>query len=165
MTRLLLAGVALLSACMRPPVPLDGDFSATTVEDAQQASHVGERVRWGGTVVTTTPERERTCLEVVSAPLDVSARPLATDQTFGRFIACADGFYDPVVYAPNRSVTVVGTVEESSEGRVGKYDYVFPRVDADTVYLWPNEPTNYVRGAYWSPFWWDWSGSPAHASQ
>ena len=51
---LLLALVA--SACLRPPAQLAGTYPPTTVREAQGGGHVGERVRWGGTVVSTALE-------------------------------------------------------------------------------------------------------------
>ena len=47
-----------------------------------------------------------------------SARPLVTDASFGRFVACGPGFYDPAVYAKDRSLTVLGTVEGVTDGTV-----------------------------------------------
>ena len=153
---LLLALVA--SACLRPPAQLAGTYPPTTVREAQGGGHVGERVRWGGTVVSTTPQRERTCIEVVSLPLDRQARPEWSDATSGRFIACAPGFYDPAVYARDREVTVVGTLGQPTTGTVGDFEYPFPRIDAETVYLWPKrEPVYY--DPYWNGGWapgWGW---------
>jgi outer membrane lipoprotein len=94
-----------LSACARPPLDVAGEFSMTTVRDAQIAERPGERVRWGGTIVETRPQRDETCIEIVSLPLDRRARPHQTDQTFGRFLACASGFYDPEIHARGRDVT------------------------------------------------------------
>jgi outer membrane lipoprotein len=155
--------VATLAACMRPPRPLEGEFPPLTVADAQQGEHAGERVRWGGTIVATRPERDRTCIEVVSKPLDRRARSILTDQTYGRFEACARGFYDPEIYAEGREVTVVGTIEGTRAGKVGDYDYPFPRVDAEWVYLWPERRPE--RAYYYDPYpwypWWGWYGGGA----
>lgn len=167
--------VVLVAAmgCMRPPARLAGTFPATTVRDAQTTPHTGERVRWGGAIVSTMPGTQETCFEVVSLPLDRQARPRDTDETFGRFVACAPGFYDPAVYGPEREVTVVGTLEGTEVRKVGDYDYPFPRVRAETVQLWPEEPRRDVVyepywGPYgmWGPYWgWGWGWGwyyPAH---
>jgi outer membrane lipoprotein len=136
----LLIGVVMLAACARPPRPIAGDFPSVQVPDAQSGAHTGERVRWGGMIVQTRPETDRTCFEMVSLPLDARARPRIVDQTYGRFEACAPGFYDPEIYQQQREVTVVGTVEDVVAGNIGGYDYRFPRVAAETVYLWPERP-------------------------
>jgi outer membrane lipoprotein len=129
------------------------------VADAQQREGVGERVRWGGELVSTTPGGGNTCFEVVSKPLDERARPRSVDESFGRFIACAPGFYDPAIYAPRRDVTVVGTLEPAEPGKVGDADYTFPRLRADAVYLWPKlEPGDLGYYPYWYPYGWGWGG-------
>jgi outer membrane lipoprotein len=159
---LLLALVAL-AACARPPQRLAGEFPPIAPADVQQGGHVGEHVRWGGLIVATTPREDETCIEVVSLPLDRRARPRLVDETFGRFRGCVPGFYDPEIYAVDREVTVVGTVEGVERGTVGEQAYDFPRIAAEAVHLWPERPP-YAYGPYamsvygfypWYPFWGD----------
>jgi outer membrane lipoprotein len=155
----LLLVATTLAACAHPPQPIDGRFPPVQVPDVQGGQHTGERVRWGGVIVETRPEQDRTCFELVSLPLDARARPRVVDQTYGRFEACAPGFYDPEIYEPRREVTVVGTVQDVVTGKVGEYDYRFPRLAAEMVYLWPPRPDP---GAYYGvyPYWdpWPYSG-------
>jgi outer membrane lipoprotein len=75
----------------------------------------------------------------------------------GRFIACRPGFYDPALFQKNREVTFTGTIGGYETRHMGEYDYRFPRVDADVVYLWPvREHAEVVttRPAPWP--WWGW---------
>src|SRR5262249_54201031 len=132
--------LVMLAACVRPPRPLEGDFPPVQVPDVQRGEHVGERVRWGGVIAETRPEQGQTCFEIVSLPLAGNARPRLVDQTYGRFEACAQGFYDPQIYQEGREVTVIGTVQALRTGKVGDYDYSFPHVGAEMVYLWPERP-------------------------
>ncbi|MGH7893523.1 MAG: Slp family lipoprotein, partial [Candidatus Binatia bacterium] len=87
MLRVVLAAVVLLGACVRPPVQLAGQFPPTSIAEARGDGHEGERVRWGGIIVTATPEKSATCFELVALPLDRRARPRETDATPGRFVA------------------------------------------------------------------------------
>ena len=147
MSRVLLLGVALLiPACTRPPKNLAGEFPPITVADAQRQPQEGVPVRWGGTLVQATPQRDKTCFEIVSRPLDRQARPEPSDQSTGRFVACAPGFYDPSVYAGGREVTIVGTLHGATTRNVGEAEYRFPMVDAQAVHLW-EEP----RRPGWAP--------------
>jgi len=157
-----LAVVLPLAACVHPPARLEGTFPPITVADAQQREGVGERVRWGGELVSTTPGGGNICFEVVSMPLDARARPRSVDESSGRFIACAPGFFDPAIYAPRRDVTVVGTLEPAEPGKVGDADYTFPRLRADAVYLWPKrEPGDLAYYPYGYPYGWGWGrGGP-----
>lgn len=151
-----------LSACASTPAPLrQGPFADITPQMAQAKNATGQRVRWGGDIVQVTPERHQTCFEILSRPLEQDGRPQHSDRTYGRFIACAPGFYDPAVYTQQRSITVVGTIQTPVQGRVGHFDYTFPRLSAQSVYLWPKrERTRGYRDDYgpfgdpfMDPFW------------
>ena len=106
-------------------------------EEAVARGAPGDRVRWGGRIVEVQTERLRSCFEVVGAPLDASGRPRDVDVSTGRFIACRSGFYEPQVFAPGRELTVSGRIEGFESRPVGDYDYRYPRLAADVVYLWP----------------------------
>ncbi len=142
--------LALVSACATAPEPLRGEFSGVTPQTAQNAT--GQHVRWGGKIIKTSPGQNETCFEILSYRLNESARPVEGDNTQGRFIACAPGFYDPDVYARERAVTVVGTLSAPITGKVGDYDYRYPRVAAQTVRLWPVQPKVYAVPRYYDPF-------------
>jgi outer membrane lipoprotein len=154
--------LAALAGCARPPAALQGTYPPLTVADAQRQAGVGERVRWGGEIVNATPEAAQTCFEIVSKTLDREARPGGGDDSFGRFLACAPGFYDPAIYAVGRDVTVVGAVQPMASGKVGDADYSFAKVQAETVYLWPKRelvrPVAYPYGWGWGYPGWGWGG-------
>ncbi|MCW5890318.1 MAG: Slp family lipoprotein [bacterium] len=134
---LVLLSLLVALACARPPAALRGDYPRTTVAEAVADAGGRREVRWGGELVATTPTGDRTCFEVVERPLDRAARPRGTDETSGRFLACAAGFYDPALWAPGREMTVVGRLDGTQTGAVGGATYRFPRVDAEAVHLWP----------------------------
>jgi len=150
---------ALLGAgCVSMPKSLEApNVSSVTpniVRDGAGAG-VGEQVRWGGSVLEVKPAVTETCITILSHPLDASARPILTDATFGRFLACGQGFYDPAVYAKDRSVTVLGHVEGTVDGVVDGAPYRFPRLRIESLHLWPivvyTGPPYYYWGA---PYWW-----------
>jgi outer membrane lipoprotein len=151
MMKIVLIGwIFLLAGCATIPPALNGHhFAEVMPNDAQHS--VGSRVRWGGTIAKVSTERGQTCFEMVSRPLDASARPVEDDRTEGRFIACAPGFYDPAVYAAGREVTFVGELQAPSLGKVGEYEYLFPHLAASSVYLWPKQPA--FAPYYYDPFW------------
>ena len=147
----------MLAACANVPSRLSGGpFAAVSPHMAQTQDLVGSRVRWGGTIAKVMPGKEETCFEVVGRPLDASARPEEGDKTEGRFIACSGGFYDPEVYARGREITVIGTLQIPQLGKIGEYEYRFPRVSASEIYLWPKieRITNYPYPGYpYDSFW------------
>ena len=157
----------MLGGCATVPAPLAGDnFSPVTPQQAASQTASGQRVRWGGEIVNVEPRSDVTCFEVLSRELWSDARPNRRDHSEGRFIACSKGFYDPAVYTRGRDLTVTGSLNGIEQHKVGEYDYTFPKVAADQVYLWPKrEPMNGypyygaspfdpVWGSYWGWGWW-----------
>lgn len=156
---LCLPGLLLvLSGCATIPAPLQGDYAASQPENPPAAA---EKVRWGGQIIRVDNDAQRSCFEVLARPLDSRARPLQRDSSEGRFLACRAGFYDPVVFEAGRDITVAGTVEGSELRKVGEYEYRYPRVAADVIYLWSEQ--SYARDPWvygWDPFWYRPFGPP-----
>jgi len=122
--------------------------------------YMGARVRWGGTIAGVENRAKETWLEIVDRPLSGSGRPVEQGRSAGRFLARVAAFLDPAVYAQGKSVTVVGTVQESVQRPIGQYPYRFPVVRTEMVYLWPPlpEPRPYYDPFWHDPFWYDpWS--------
>lgn len=148
----------LLAGCASMPQPLEGDFEPVTWDAARAGNADGRAVRWGGTIVQTEPGPEQTCFFVLAQPLDRQARPKPDADSPGRFVACKSGFYDPEVFRKGRELTVTGALDGSVQRKVGEFDYTYPRVAADTVYLWSPRPMYAPAppapwGGYYGPFW------------
>ncbi|MGC9161388.1 Slp family lipoprotein [Acidithiobacillus sp.] len=145
--------------------PVSGSYPPITPRQAQSGAENGKLVRWGGTLIQTTPQSSETCFTVMSLPLRHDGRPRLGEEKseLGRFIACAPGFYDPVLYSASREITFVGIVTGVKTEKVGAYDYPYPLLSASTVYLWPvakpqpAQSTVFVNGG-WGP--WGWWGGP-----
>jgi len=151
------AATLLLAACASQPRPLQGSYSEVTPHAMMQSDGSGTPVRWGGRIVQVEPRADETCFEMISTRLTATGRPYwASDDTNGRFIACRTGFYDPAVFEVNREVTFTGSISGYETRRIGEYDYRFPRIAADVVYLWPKRDTVNVitRPEPWP--WWGW---------
>ncbi len=129
--------VLTLAACVNTPKQLRGEFSEVDPITYSENPIPNTPVRWGGTIIKTTPGKEETCIEVLGKRTDRSGRPLLRDKyTTGRFMACKPGFYDPAIYKPDRRITVKGWANGVVEGTVGEHTYLYPKVDAETFYLW-----------------------------
>ncbi len=153
---------ALLAAgCATVPEPLGGEFGELTPEQSGD-QHVGQQVRWGGSIVDTRPGKSETCIEVLARSLDSRARPHSGDDDRGRFLACRDGFEDPAVFEGGRDITVVGTLTGFVEGKIGEFRYIYPRVEADTLFLWGEEaPARYYHDPwYYRDPWWPYARFP-----
>lgn len=167
---LLLFILLAVSACASIPGELasDGPISPTTPLLAQSGGHNDEQVRWGGVIIKTTPMPEQTCFEVMGLPIDSHAEPVYDEQIQGRFIACAKGFYEPALYDAGRRITLNGYITGTEKQKIGEYDYSFPRLEVDALYLWPKEPDVIYVPYYdprWDPFWdpfWPYYYRPHH---
>ncbi len=152
--RWLLPALMLGACATQPPVELaTGTFTDITPLAAQTRNLTGSRVRWGGTVASVSPKKNETCFQLVGHSLNSDARPKEEDKSDGRFMACASGFYDPAIFTVGREVTVVGILQTPIVGKIGDYDYRFPLVSVEAIYLWPKrEPrVNYSTPYY--PLW------------
>lgn len=112
-------------------------------------AHVGERVRWGGTITEVENRESSTWIQVVARDLSNRGRPEREGRSKGRFIAVIEGFVDPAVYAENRLLTVVGRLQEPVTRKIGEYSYRFPVVRAESHYLWPRAPDVPAGRHYW----------------
>lgn len=136
-TFLILTASLALAACASAPQPLQGQYANLYPDDAAGQSSIGTAVRWGGRIVAVDPQSQRSCFEIVALPLSATGRPLQVDRSEGRFIACRAGFYDPEVFQAGREITVSGRIDGFDTRKVGDFDYRYPLVAADVVYLWP----------------------------
>lgn len=153
--------VLCLAACASVPRPLQGEFGAISPSEAARQTALGAAVRWGGRILEIEPGADRTCFIVLAQPLDAGSQPIEGDRSVGRFIACRDGFYDPAVFAPGRSLTVAGSITQIDTRAVGEYAFAYPVLEATVLYLWP-EP-HVVELIHAEPFWpvhrpWPWGG-------
>ena len=166
---LLMSLLVLLVGCASAPKPLQGEFAAVLPEQASGTQRAGDRVRWGGSIVRVEPAADRTCFEILGRDLGDAARPrLSGDSSVGRFLACRSGFYDPAIFAPDREITVTGRIDGFETRRIGEFDYRYPRIAAEVIYLWPERSLadrrrldpywphhpGYWWGGWRSPWWW-----------
>lgn len=157
-----LAGVllvlALLGGCATPaynPIS-DPDFKGPPLEQvrANPEAYVDRRVRWGGSIAGVENRRDETWVEVVEYPLSAQGRPRTSTDSGGRFIARVPGFLDPAIYARDRLITVIGTLESDIERTIGDYPYRFPVVAVDQYRLWRERPEAiyYPYDPFYDPF-------------
>ncbi len=149
----LLIATAALAGCVTVPKPLRGDFASIAPGEASTQAREGDLVRWGGRIVEVQPSAEQTCFEIVGRPLSDSARPVGNaDVSAGRFLACRAGFYDPAIFTTQRDLTITGRVVGFETRRIGEYDYRYPKLAAEVVYLWPQvsrTQVHYIQDPFW----------------
>lgn len=159
------AAVAMIAAitagCATIPEPLAGDYPELQPDQATERS-VGAKVRWGGNIVDTRPGSEQTCVEILAHELDRNFRPVRSDATGGRFLACRKGFQDPAVFESGRDITVVGRLTDFVEGEIGEFRYTYPRLNADILFLWADRPDYYADPWWYYDPWWPYGRFRGH---
>lgn len=130
-----------LGGCAGVPLKPSGPYADLTPQDAVRTDYLGARVRWGGELITTEPQADRTCFIVLALPLYAGGEPRESrSRSLGRFVACNSGFYDPALYAKGRLITIAGDITRFETRKVGGYAYHMPVLKAGAPHLWPIEP-------------------------
>jgi outer membrane lipoprotein len=106
-------------------------------------SHKNVSVRWGGVIIDVENEEEFSLVQALFYPLDYLGRPQLDEPHGGRFVIKSTEFLDPVIYAKDREITVVGTLNGSIERTVGKKGIHVPLLLSAAIYLWPIYQNNY----------------------
>lgn len=147
--------VLAVASCTTVPEQLQGEFPQLAPSQVDPGAF-GTRVRWGGVILATHHEENRTCLEILSRELDAYLRPEREDYTAGRYIACKDGFQDPEVFARGREVTTIGPIRNIRVREIEGFAYRFPVVDAERLVLWEKRRKVLVYRGYHDPLYYPW---------
>jgi outer membrane lipoprotein len=130
----------LLTACASTP-PLDMAGSDLTLTPGQAIANIdaarGQRVAWGGTIVSTRNLKETTEIEILGYPLNKSGRPEVGNAAQQRFVLVQPGYLESTDYRVGRLVSAVGTVTGMRDGRVGEAPYKYAVLRVDQLHLWP----------------------------
>lgn len=134
-----LAAALLVSGCAGARLDTSRvDPGLDPAEAAAEPERVrGRFVKWGGLLVQTTNRSDSTELEVLAYPLTRGGEPRTGRAPLGRFLARRGAYLDPAEFAPGRTVTVVGPLAGTVQGRIGEAEYAYPLVEAEQVRLWP----------------------------
>ena len=152
----------LLAACASIPEPIEYDFEDEIfLQDVQMnvINHKGEKVRWGGVITQVINNESDTWVEILALELNNSTRPTGDrNNSSGRFIAKVDHFLDPEIYKDGYSLTVLGTLDDAIDGKIGDFNYSFPVVQVEAHHLWSNN--SYRRYPYIAPGYWHYGHYP-----
>lgn len=151
-TLVVLGCAANIPLAIREPAP---PLTVAQVQQDPEAA-IGQRVRWGGSILAVRNQPSHTEIDVLARPLGADGEPRATADPLGRFTARFEGFLDPAEYPKDRRLTVSGPVSAVEVRNIGDYPYHYPVVAATQRYLWPEreapDPVIYGSG------WWGWGG-------
>ena len=134
--------VILLSSCASIPEVLQGEYSVLTPTQAKESHQVNEKVRWSGIIIQTINRKNKTCFEVVESVTDKTLKPVKIlPKNNSRFIACKNGFMEPLAFN-KRMVTITGKISGYTKQKVGDFDYEYPVIETDIIYIWRKSAYN-----------------------
>jgi outer membrane lipoprotein len=144
----LIFAVLLLGACASTP-DFDTHDNQSTLTPAQAVkaadTRKGEKVVWGGTIITSTNQKNETRLEILAYPLDSDHYPQLDKPAYGRFLLLKEGYLETVDYAPGRLVTVSGTLDGIRKSKLDESEYTYPLLQAEQLHLWSKSGKSQTR--------------------
>ncbi len=133
----------LLTACSSSPaimrnIPVVDVSYNLANQDINQYKDVS--VRWGGIIIDVENESHFSLVQVLFYPLNYNSYPQVDQPHEGRFVIKSDEFLDPVIYAKNKKITVVGKLIDRITRTIGKKTIQVPLISSTALYLWPAHP-------------------------
>jgi outer membrane lipoprotein len=151
-----LLGAMFLAGCATFPDKLQVEDTTQLIlyeNAASKAEQVkGKVIRWGGAIAKVDNKSDSTVFEMVYFQLNRYGRPIAGEESMGRFRIRVNGFMDPLVYQIGRLMTFTGVLNGLEKGLVGEHEYVFPTANVTTYYLWKNVQRVNVSGVHVWPY-------------
>jgi len=145
--------ILLVSACTTVPEQIQGSYSEISPARVEPGVF-GSSVRWGGVILNTSNKNKQTCFEILSRDLDKFLRPEVEDQTAGRYIACKQGFHDPLVFSKGREVTMTGQIQDIEVRKLDNFDYRYPLLEVQNLVLWEKRRNVVVYRGFHDPWHW-----------
>jgi outer membrane lipoprotein len=137
---LLIITSIILTGCASIPEVIQGEFSTLTPVSSKVSYTLNQNVRWSGYIVQTINKKDKTCFEVVETETYKDLRPKRViPKNGGRFIACKDGFLESTAF-DKRLVTITGSLVAYTEKNIGEYNYEYPVIKTDRIYIWRPNP-------------------------
>ena len=153
---ILIGGMALLlqgcSYAISPDVSRTADRSITFEQiQADPSSLQGKIVILGGLIAQVRNVKNGTFIEIVQKELDYWGKPRRTDRTGGRFIVYQPRPLDVLVFAPGREITIAGEVSGAEEKFLDESAFLYPRINARQIKLWPPEKPGWDKPPFLDP--------------
>ncbi len=152
-----LISAVFVSACSSHIPPeirqtLDGAPSVVQAHENTDA-YLSQKVRWGGVILNIENKHNTSWITILAYPLSENdGEPQIFNESSGRFIAVVDKFLEPLVFAQDRKITIVGNLLRAETVKIGEFPYDYPVIEVKQLYLWSIGPE--LSGVNHPPYWW-----------
>jgi outer membrane lipoprotein len=107
-------------------------------------NYIGKHVMLGGRIASVVNNNDGSYLEIVQFDLTALSYPEDTFLSYGRFLATADRFLDPMVFRKGMLITLVGEIKGKKSQRLENMDYTYPVLTMRDWYLWRGSDSDYA---------------------
>jgi outer membrane lipoprotein len=148
------AGLPFLSGCgsvISKGVLIDVDRAISVpVVQSNPEQYTGQKVLWGGIIVSTKNLKEHSRIEVLSQELAFMDQPLRyASKSQGRFLVMSPGYLDPLLYKADMQITVAGIVSGVKSEKIGEMSYPYVLITPIEMKIFPSDDENPDEFPYW----------------
>jgi outer membrane lipoprotein len=114
----------------------------------------------GGIIINTRVTLEGSTVEALYSPVDSRGFLKGIGKIHIRFFALfpkESGILDPMIFKPEREITLAGEFLGTRKGKIDDMDYVYPLFRIRELYLWEESSGYYYTPPFYDryPYWWD----------
>jgi len=144
----LIAGCSVISRDIRREV--DRTVTLPMVQTTPDAFK-GKKVVWGGIILSSKNLADKTVIEVLQTPLDISDMVTDKEHSQGRFLVESSVYLDTYLYKAGREIIVAGIIKGITIQKIGELDYAYPVLEPMQMRVFkPQQERRYVP----LPPWW-----------
>lgn len=129
----------LLAGCVStPPQIANPPAQPLSVSEATEhlAEHLHQPVRWGGIILSVTPQPEEIWIEIEARPLGHQGHPNEDAASLGRFYARLPATRMDPDLRSGRLITLYGTLSDEATQQLGNHRILLPVMTAEQFSTW-----------------------------
>jgi outer membrane lipoprotein len=153
----LIAGCSVISRDIRREV--DRTVTLPMVQ-TNPDGYKGKKVIWGGIILSSKNLADKTVIEVLQTPLDISDMVTDKEHSQGRFLVESSVYLDTYLYKAGREIIVAGIIKGITIQKIGELDYAYPVLEPMQMRVF--KPQQERRYEPLPPWWYYQPYSPYH---
>lgn len=120
---------------------------------ANPDAYKDKNVIWGGIIISSKNLAEKTVIEVLQTPLDISDMVTDKESSQGRFLVESPVYLDTYLYKTGKEITVAGIIKGITIQKIGERDYAYPVLKPLQMRVFEPQPeTRYEPSPPWWPY-------------
>ncbi|MEK6599380.1 MAG: Slp family lipoprotein [Deltaproteobacteria bacterium] len=112
----------------------------------------GKTVIWGGIIISSKNLADKTVIEALQTPLDISDRVTDKELSQGRFLTESSSYLDIFLYKEGKEIIVAGIIKGISSQKIGERDYAYPVLEPLQMRVFEPQPEIRYMPSPWWPY-------------